>query len=73
MPSLLYGSFAKESYDFKDPANRSRPTGIRCIDTGKTSVRCRQDLYQTAICFFAWNWGLVGHGLEYRPRFAFAF
>jgi len=47
--SLLYGSFAKETYDFKEPTNRSRP--IQCIDKGKTSVRCRQ-VFCKAVIFF---------------------
>jgi len=51
---LLYGSFAKETYDFKEPTNRSRP--IQCIDKGKTSGRCRR-VFCRAVIFFSLRLG----------------
>jgi len=32
--SLLYGSFAKETHNFKEPTNRSHPTTLRTLHVG---------------------------------------
>jgi len=32
--SLVYGSFAKETYNFKEPTDRSHPINIFEVETG---------------------------------------
>ena len=36
--SLLYGSFAKETFDFKEPINRSHPIVV-VVDTMSSDIR----------------------------------